>query len=121
MLSDNQAEKDKLERKLKRIIVNAKVLIIDTGDCLGYTANMHTEGVMLSSVDPIPVSMQYNVKFEYLRPDDEIVEIPLTIYSLWAMISNNPDFHHTGFKIMNPVPKQNLAIEKLLSELGSKD
>lgn len=107
------------KRRQKRFIVNVKVFNQDGGELLGYSANMHTRGMMISSTSEIPLLKEFNVKIEHMRmADDELIQIPLRIRSLWGGISDNPDFYHTGFLILDPTPESDDAIMRLIEELA---
>ena len=106
------------KRRLKRFIVNVKVYNSDTGDLLGYSANMHTRGMKLTSTGEIPLNAEFNVKIEHIRfDDDEFVEIPLRIRSLWGGQGKNTDFFDTGFLIIDPTSDSDKAISLLIDEL----
>ena len=109
------------KRRQKRFIVNVKVFDLETGDVLGYSANMHTRGMMISSTEPIPLLKEFRVKIEHLRmDDDELVEISLRVRSLWNGPGKHPDFHNTGFLILDPTPESDEAIIQLIDELAVK-
>lgn len=109
------------KRRQKRFIVNVKVFDLETGDVLGYSANMHTRGMMISSTEPIPLLKEFKVRVEYLRmTDDELIEIPLHIRSLWNGPGLHPDFHNTGFLILDPTSESDAAIMGLIEELAVK-
>lgn len=105
-------------RKLNRFIVNVKVYDMDTGDVMGYSANMHTRGMMLSTSTELPVDKEYNIKLEYMQLDEEMVEIPLRVRTIWCNAGNNPDFCYTGLLIIDSTPEQRSAIEELIEELA---
>ena len=109
------------KRRRKRFIVNVKVFNMDGGDLLGYSANMHTRGMMISSTEAIPLLKEFKVIIEHLRmADDVLVQIPVRIRSLWGGPSNNPDFYNTGFLILDPAPETDHAIMQLIDELAVK-
>jgi len=107
-------------RKLIRFIVNVKVFDLDTGECLGYSANMHTQGMKLASVEKkLPLSQQYKLKLEYMGVDDELVEIHLLAQSRWSQPGNNPDFCNYGFRFINTTLEQTRELEILIRTLGA--
>lgn len=109
------------KRRQKRFVVNVKVFNMDSGDLLGYSANMHTRGMMISSTEKIPLLLEFNVKVEHIRiADDELFQLPLRIRSLWNGPSKNPDFYNTGFLILDPTPETDHAIMQLVDELAVK-
>lgn len=117
-MSTNQVNE---KRRQKRFIVNVKVFNLDDGELLGYSANMHTRGMMVSSTSEIPLLKEFKVKIEHIRmADDELIRIPLRVRSLWGAPSNNPDFYHTGFLILEPTPETDAAIMRLIEELAVK-
>ncbi len=77
------------KRKLKRLIINVKVYDTDTVECIGYSANMHTQGMTLSSAEKIPVDKEYSIKIEHME-DDDAIEIPLHARCLWSKLGDNP-------------------------------
>ena len=109
------------KRRQKRFIVNVKVYNQDDGELLGYSANMHSRGLMIASTWEIPLLKEYRVIIKHIGiVDDKLVEIPLRIRSLWGGPSNNPDFFHTGFLILDPSRESDEAIMALIEELAVK-
>ena len=117
-MSPNQANE---KRRQKRFVVNVKIFDQDNGELLGYSANMHTRGMMVSSTDEIPLLKEFRIRIEHFRmADDKLLQIPLRIRSLWGGPSENPDFFHTGFLILDPDPETDDAIMQLIEELAVK-
>jgi len=106
------------KRKLHRFIVNVKILDDATRECLGYSANMHTEGLLITSTEPLPLHRILKIKLLHLQFDDEEIEIPLDVFGLWSKPGKNPDFYQNGFKIVNPGPEQTQAIEAVIKEMA---
>ena len=106
------------DRVYRRFVINVKVFDKNTGECLGYSSNMHTRGMMLMSMEEIPVGLAYEVKLSHLREDDSLVEIDITARCMWCKPGNNPDFFNAGFQFVNPGPKQIHAIDKLISDMA---
>ena len=106
------------KRKLKRFIVNVKILDRETNQCLGYSANMHTKGMLITSTDRLPLNKLLKIKLVHIQFDDEVIEIPLNINGLWSKPSNNSDFHNTGFNIVEPTQEQIHAVNSVIEELA---
>ena len=106
------------KRKLRRFIVNVRILYRETGERLGYSANMHTEGLLITSTEPLPLQQLLKIKLVHLQFDDEEVEIPLDVMGLWSGPSKHPDFYQTGCRIINPGPEQVQAIAAVIEELA---
>jgi len=107
-------------RKLIRFPVNVKVIDEAAGETLGYTSNMHVEGMMLKSFSGIRADTEYRIILEYLRPDDEIVEIRLIARCLWCKPAEHPDFHHSGFYFTNLSEEQKDMIVTLIRMMTMK-
>jgi len=106
------------KRKLHRFILNVKILDRETGEHLGYSANMHTEGLLITSSEPIPVQQLLKIKLVHMQFDDEEVEIPLDVMGLWSGPGHHPDYYQTGCRIINPGPEQIKAITAVIKELA---
>ncbi len=106
------------KRKLKRFIVNVKILDSETDECIGYSANMHTEGMLITSPEQLPLNKLLRVKLVHIQFDDEVIEIPLVVTGLWSKAGNNPDFHNTGFKIVEATQEQIQAINAVIEDLA---
>lgn len=106
------------DREFKRFVINVKVFDQETNECLGYSANMHSEGMMLSSEKLITCGKEYNIMIRHLQDDDDLVEINLDARCLWSKSGNNPDFYMAGFQFIDPSPRQILAIDELIWDLA---
>ena len=106
------------DREYKRFVINVKVFDQATNECLGYSANMHSCGMMLSSEKLIPDGREFNILIRHLQDDDELIEIRLAARCMWSKSGNNPDFYLAGFQFINPSPKQVLAIDELIWDLA---
>jgi hypothetical protein len=106
------------KRKLIRFIINVRIVDRETEQRLGYSANMHTEGMLITSTQPLPLQQLLQIKLVHIRKDDTLVEIPLDVIGLWSGPSRNPDFLQTGCKFVNPGAEQVRAIESVIRELA---
>lgn len=104
-------------RKLKRLIINVKIYERKTGEFIGYSANMHVQGMMMSSTGIMPVGEEYLIQIKHME-DDEVIEIPLHMRCLWSSPGDNPDFFQSGYVFIEPKPAQTRAIENLLEDLA---
>ena len=104
-------------RRFERLIINVKIIEVSTETTLGYSANMHTEGLMIRSLMDIPIDKEFNVRIEHMQFDDEYVKIPLEIKCRWCSPDKNSDFFKAGFQIIDPTPSQRRGITGLIEEL----
>lgn len=106
------------DREYKRFVINVKVFDRDSGNCLGYSSNMHTGGMMLMSEEQISPGSKFRLIIKHIQQDDTVVEIPLVARCIWSNPGNNPDFYNAGLLFIDPGPKQILTIEELIWELA---
>jgi hypothetical protein len=104
-------------RRLERFIINVKIIDADDESVLGYSANMHTEGLMIRSMRKIPSDKIINIRVEHMQFDDEFISIPLKVQSIWCYPDRKTDFFKVGFFIVDPTPSQRRAITGLIEEL----
>lgn len=115
-----QTTEGKDTRRLARFPVNVKVYNDVSGGSLGYTSNMHVEGMMLMSFTAIEADTEYRVRLEYLGPDDEIVQIQLSARCLWCKQSDNQDVHHSGFYFTGIDMEQRDQVIHLIEAMTAK-
>lgn len=107
-------------RKLVRFPVNVKVYDDANGESLGYTSNMHVEGMMLMSFAAVAVDTDYQVRLEYLGPDDEVVQIRLSARCLWCKHANNQDVYHSGFYFSDLSTEQRDQVIRLIEAMTAR-
>jgi hypothetical protein len=115
-----QTTEGKDTRRLVRFPVNVKVYDDANGNTLGYTSNMHVEGMMLMSFAAVVVDTEYRVRLEYLEPDDEIVQIRLSARCLWCKQANNQDVHHSGFYFSEIGVEQRDKVIRLIEAMTAR-
>lgn len=104
-------------RRLERFIVNVKVFNVDDDEVFGYSANMHTEGLMIRCMRNIPIDQEFNIRIEHMQYGDEYIKIPLKVKCLWCFPDGKSDFFKAGFTILDPTPSQRRGITNLIEEL----
>ncbi|HLB31476.1 MAG TPA: PilZ domain-containing protein [Gammaproteobacteria bacterium] len=115
-----QTTEGKDSRKLTRFPVNVKVYNDADGESLGYTSNMHVEGMMLMSFTVIEVDTEYRVRLETLGPDDEIVQIRLSARCLWCKQADNQDVYNSGFYFSELNMEQRGQVIHLIEAMATK-
>jgi len=106
-------------RKLKRYSVRLKVFTQETGELLGYTSNLHTEGMKIMGEIPLPDEKEIQIWFGASKEDEEEKRISLTACIIWRNFSNTtPIFYYSGFRFVNPPEEALDSIQELINELS---
>jgi len=108
-----------IERSQQRwnLVHYLRVMKAENNELIGHLVDVTTEGMMIISEQSIPLQQTYNLRME-IPTDDEVPQmIALTAQSLWTKKDVNPNFHDTGFKLINPSKRAINAITRLIEEL----
>ena len=109
-----------IQRSQKRwnLVHYLRVYKSENNELLGHLVDITTEGMMLISEQSIPMHTSFNMRME-IPTDDGIPQmIALTAESLWTKKDVNPNFHDTGFRLLNPSKRALNAITRLIEELN---
>jgi len=104
-------------RKLKRFILYLNVIERTSGKLLGYTGNIHRQGLMLVSKYEVPLIVDIPVLVQVPGEEGIKSEIPLVINGIWNQINRNPHFYNTGCLVVNPSSEVIDAINELAKEM----
>ena len=104
-------------RKLKRFIVQVQVLDSEAKSFFAYTENLHTEGMMLTSEEEIPVGNEFHLELRHGRDSNEGTIIPLRVRCMWNRSRDSLNLYHAGFEFIDLAPQQTRDIESLIEEL----
>ncbi len=105
-------------RKLKRFILYLNVIEQATGKLLGYTGNIHHQGLMLVSKHEIPLITDIPVLVQIPGEEGIESEIPLIINGIWNQLNRNPHFYNTGCQVVDPSSEVIDAINELAKEMS---
>jgi len=95
-----------------------RVVKAENNETIGHLVDVTTEGMMLISENSIPLNQTYNLRMEIPTEDNIPQMIALTAESLWTKKDVNPEFHDTGFRLINPSKRAINAITRLIEELA---
>lgn len=95
-----------------------RVVKAENNETIGHLVDVTTEGMMLISENSIPLHQTYNLRMEIPTEDNIPQMIALTAESLWTKKDVNPEFHDTGFRLINPSKRAINAITRLIEELA---
>ena len=104
-------------RKLRRLIIPVQVLDSETQSFFAYTENLHTQGMLLTSKQEIPLDKEFHLELVYFRDNDEEITIPLCVHSVWNGSIDSLNMYSAGFDFIDLAPQQARDIERLIEEL----
>ncbi|MCJ7702767.1 MAG: PilZ domain-containing protein [Anaerolineales bacterium] len=105
-------------RKLKRrhIMFYSRVFDRKTGKLLGYLGDITIVGIMIISEEPLQTGVQLKLRIDL--PDYIYHKSVLNFeaQSLWCQPDIDPNFHNTGFKMLNISKDDREVIEQILRD-----
>ncbi|NOZ51549.1 MAG: hypothetical protein GXP08_00170 [Gammaproteobacteria bacterium] len=109
-----------IERSQKRwnLVSHLRLVKAENNDLLGHLVDLTTEGIMMISENPIPLEQTYNLRMQIPTENEMTRMVALTALSLWTKKDVNPNFHDTGFKLINPSKHTVNAIKSLINNLS---
>ncbi len=99
------------------LLLYLRVYDLDGDALLGHLVDLHTEGLMLVSCDPIPLDREFRLKLE--MPAELSVRKPFRVHAKSVRCNRdvNPDLIDTGFSMSTLSPPQTARIKTLIEEL----
>ena len=88
---------------------------------LGRLVDITPEGIMLISEEPIPISVVVEMRMEFPKEIFGEERMEFSARSMWCRRDLNPDYHDTGFQLIDVPLEHVLLIKKLVSEYGFAD
>ena len=108
------------ERRRQRrcpLLLYLRVYDLDGDALLGHLVDLHTEGMMLVSRDPIPLDREFRLRLDMPAELPFRESIRLRARSVRRNRDVNPDLIDTGFLMPMLSPPQAVRIERLVEEL----
>lgn len=107
------------KRTLKRFQLFLYLRVFDdAGKLLGHVVDIHTDGIMLISEQPLPPNQEFNIYLEVPEEDGSHSSIEMTVRSLWCSRDVNPDFYDTGLRIVQASQRAINVIGDMIHEIG---
>ena len=110
-------------RKLPRrhILFYSRVFDRQTGVFLGYLGDMHEEGMMLISENPLNVDQVFRLRIDL--PDDAYSQPVLNFdaRSVWCKKDIDPNFYNTGFQFLDVSDEARQIISQVIDDYGFRD
>ena len=113
----------KERRKLKRrqLVYYLRVFDRTTEQLIGQIVDITKAGIMLVSEKPIETGLTFQLRMTLPKEIEGSWEIAFDAQALWCRADANPDFHLTGFQLVDLPDDQASLIEALIEELGFRD
>ncbi|MCX4028236.1 PilZ domain-containing protein [Endozoicomonas sp. SM1973] len=110
------------KRQLLRTEAIQPVNVYDTlsGDCLGALVNISTEGFMLITTKPLPVSRLYQcqIKISFTAGGKDTIDLAAEL--LWLKGSNTPEHSWAGFQVIDISEHGLRQVQQLVELLEQK-
>ena len=104
-------------RNQDRLDLSLKVFEQETGEVLGFTENIHCEGMMLMSVRPFTSGKVINVIIEI--PGQGVnKKLALTVKCCWCATDKKSLIYNVGFHFLHASPEMKTFYETLFDGLG---
>ncbi len=111
------------KRRVKRshLIYYLRVFDQSNNQILGHLVDITPEGAMLISELPIVTSAHFQLRMMLPAEIFGRDHLDFEAESLWSKRDINPDFHDTGFRLLNVEVKDTAIISRLIDEYGFRD
>ena len=109
-------EKRRLKRK--QLIYYLSVFDTDNNERIGQLVNITTEGIMLTSEDPVKLNTVFQLRMvlpETIKGQEQII---FEAKSMWCRRGINPDFYDIGFQLVDVSPENAKIIESLIFDFS---
>ncbi len=109
-------------RQVRRwyLVLYLRVFDADTGEQLGHLVEISQKGLMVVSDLPFPLEREFHLSLDVPHPDGTRERLHLNARSLWTSADANPDFHDTGFELVQVNQYRVDRIRTLVEELSFK-
>lgn len=109
------------KRKLERFSVRLKVYLQKTDKLLGYAENLHIDGMMLVSKEPIPEEQVIKIWFGATKKEKRKKRIFVTAFVIWnSFTTSYPRLYYSGLHFIEPGKTTQDKVTKLMNEQSMK-
>ncbi len=106
-------------QKRKNCKIYMKVFNDKTDDLVGFLVNLTTEGLMLSSDEPIETDTVFNLRVILPEEIKGNKEVTISAKSIWCD-QDEPPLHNTGFQLQDAEKKDIRIIERIMKKFCFK-
>ncbi|MFC1551976.1 PilZ domain-containing protein [Candidatus Latescibacterota bacterium] len=90
--------KDKRKEKRVDLVYNLAAYDRNSGEVIGYLADITPSGVMLLCEKPLELNKEYYFKIEINSPSSDSKQIQFDAECCWRKTNDSIDFYNCGFK-----------------------
>lgn len=106
------------KRKLKRFSARLKVYSQLDDEIIGYSENLHTEGMMIITQTPIEKNKQLDIWFGATREEKRLRRIFISAYKVWESFTDNGErFYYSGLHFVPPSESTLDQIQSLIYDI----
>ncbi len=105
-------EKRRLKRK--HLIYYLSVFDRNTAERIGQLVNITTEGIMLTTEEPMESGLIFQMKMVLPEEIKGIEEVTFDARSMWCRKSVNPDFYDIGFQLLDISTEHTKIVQNLI-------
>jgi len=110
------------KRRLKRFSARLKVYSQLTDELIGYSENLHTEGMMIVTKEPLTKNEELQIWFGATKEEKRLNRIFVSAYPVWNSFTDDGDpFYYSGLHFVPPPEKTLDQIQTLLNNLIEND
>jgi PilZ domain-containing protein len=108
------------KRRLKRFSARLKVYSQQNDELMGYSENLHTEGMMIITKEPIPKNQELEIWFGATKEEKRLNRIFVSAYKVWESFTDNGErFYYSGLHFVAPAEAVLDKIQTLIYEINS--
>ena len=107
-------------RKFKRIylVFYTRVFDASSGRLVGHLCDLSPEGMLLISEQPNPANQEFHMTMELPESVFGKERLEFKARSVWCKPDLTPEFHMTGFQLLEIQPDDKLIVERIIKEYG---
>ncbi len=110
------------KRRLKRFSARLKVYSQLTDDLIGYSENLHTEGMMIVTKNPIAKDQELQIWFGATKEEKRLNRIFVSAYKVWESFTNEGErLYYSGLHFVAPSEDVLDKIQTLLYNIENDD
>jgi thymidylate synthase len=108
------------KRRLKRFSARLKVYSQTTDELIGYSENLHTEGMMIVTKEPMAKGQEIQIWFGATKEEKRLNRIFISAFKVWDSFSDNGErFYYSGLHFVAPTEETVDRIQSLLEEISA--
>jgi hypothetical protein len=110
------------KRRLKRFSAKLKVYSQLNDELIGYSENLHTEGMLVITKKPLEKNKEIEIWFGATKEEKRLNRIFVTAYKVWeSMTSDGDRMYYSGLHFVAPEDETLDQIQSLLYSLEEKE